>query len=713
MTKIKLCGQQLKLSAPVIAADTIDYIEMAVDMSEDWQRMDAVFVRFELDNYYVEAQVRDGRIRKEQHLNLTRGSWRVSAYGVRSSGEDIIERITSTTASLDVKVTGAHGGEPLPPDPGDIVERLKAQIAGKLDKKLDAEDAGKVLGIDEEGNVVPVEGGGGDFFVVPMVEVEPYAYHAEIAFADVLAAVKANKAVAAVINGEVYPAVLYSDTSVSFERSSNETTGDRLKWLHLDKSGYADMRDITYNRYSKPDTGIPESDLSVDVQVKLNDRGGSDVTAETVKEWGFVDEPELETVTHKTFKIYPTFMIGGLGSSGSTRDDTNRCRVKAGCLTKLTGRLTVTPAEGWEFGVYYYKNNGYSGAVKYDEFSAAPRIVEQSPEGYYACVFGRKSDGSTITETEILEIDKYVTIELTVTDDAMRQVGDLSMYQKWAVCGASRDAGYVYKTTSSSSNVIIPSLAWGKISARNHGNDCRVYAVPSRTAHGFADLSTKSDDDARLKKLLSEEAKELYVVALGLNDEEAKFGTPANLHDTLEEYTDTDRATTWGALGYIILAIKAHAPEAHIIGILRDDGDEIPENHTKWVIANRVFRHFELPFADWFDADEGHTYIAPESYRYGNHPVGTGYAQMASGFDEIYRLMVLGYWSYFSHFTGYTYSSGGTEVTEATVAGWGFTKFDGDYDSLSNKPTIPAPVTDQHIIDVINAAYPNAEGVGF
>lgn len=78
-------------------------------------------------------------------------------------------------------------------------------------------------------------------------------------------------------------------------------------------------------------------------------------------------------------------------------------------------------------------------------------------------------------------------------------------------------------------------------------------------------------------------------------------------------------------------------------------------------------------------------------------------------------------------------AGGGAEVTEQTVADWGFTKFDGNYNSLSNKPTIPdavtsatvsgwgfaksneipAPVTDQHIIDVITAAFPNAEGVGF
>lgn len=46
---------------------------------------------------------------------------------------------------------------------------------------------------------------------------------------------------------------------------------------------------------------------------------------------------------------------------------------------------------------------------------------------------------------------------------------------------------------------------------------------------------------------------------------------------------------------------------------------------------------------------------------------------------------------------------GGSEVTEQTVAGWGFTKFNGDYNSLSNKPTIPEPVTDAHINSLIDA----------
>lgn len=41
-------------------------------------------------------------------------------------------------------------------------------------------------------------------------------------------------------------------------------------------------------------------------------------------------------------------------------------------------------------------------------------------------------------------------------------------------------------------------------------------------------------------------------------------------------------------------------------------------------------------------------------------------------------------------------------VTESTVSGWGFTKFDGNYNSLTNKPTIPAAVTDDHINELID-----------
>ncbi len=52
--------------------------------------------------------------------------------------------------------------------------------------------------------------------------------------------------------------------------------------------------------YDKPVDGIPESDLSADVRIKLNDKGGSDVTAETVKEWGFAEEGNLGAL-----RVYP------------------------------------------------------------------------------------------------------------------------------------------------------------------------------------------------------------------------------------------------------------------------------------------------------------------------------------------------------------------------------------------------------------------------
>lgn len=331
MTIIRLCGQQLKISAPVIAADTIDYIEMAVEMSEDWQRMDAVFVRFELNNYYVEAQVRDGRIRKEQHLNLTRGSWRVSAYGVRSSGEDIIERITSTTASLDVKVTGAHGGEPLPPDSQGVIEALKAQIAGKLDKQQDAEDAGKVLGIGEDGRVVPVET---DFDSERVVIMD----YADVTYAAAKAAYDEGKTVIVrtqprkptwMLDHDDEPMVVFGENlyltmaGITFAHivfsgagkfgsdtfalmltlnASDEKTARAVLLTTVTEDIVADWG-YTKNTgtYDKPVNGIPESDLSADVRIKLNSGGGGgDVTKETVKEWGFAEEGNLGAL-----RVYP------------------------------------------------------------------------------------------------------------------------------------------------------------------------------------------------------------------------------------------------------------------------------------------------------------------------------------------------------------------------------------------------------------------------
>lgn len=45
--------------------------------------------------------------------------------------------------------------------------------------------------------------------------------------------------------------------------------------------------------YTKPEDGIPESDLSLEVQDKLN-TGGSGISRQTVKDWGFAEQAEVE-----------------------------------------------------------------------------------------------------------------------------------------------------------------------------------------------------------------------------------------------------------------------------------------------------------------------------------------------------------------------------------------------------------------------------------
>lgn len=71
------------------------------------------------------------------------------------------QRITANSAFVPIIPSGYIDGQtPQPPTP-DVYEQLQTEINSKLDKKQGAENNGKVLGIDEDGNVIPVENGGG------------------------------------------------------------------------------------------------------------------------------------------------------------------------------------------------------------------------------------------------------------------------------------------------------------------------------------------------------------------------------------------------------------------------------------------------------------------------------------------------------------------------------------------------------------------------
>lgn len=113
-------GQELRLSSPIIAADTIDYLEVQfLFRSKDWIGLDT-WAHFASDGASYDIRLKNGRIERGDHLNLSAGEWKVYLHGTNTNGM----RITTTEANLVVLPTGASGGEPLPEIPLSASEQI-------------------------------------------------------------------------------------------------------------------------------------------------------------------------------------------------------------------------------------------------------------------------------------------------------------------------------------------------------------------------------------------------------------------------------------------------------------------------------------------------------------------------------------------------------------------------------------------------------------
>lgn len=113
-------GQELKLSSPIIVADSIDYLEAQfLFRSKDWSGLDT-WAHFESDGASYAIQLKNGRIERDDHLNLSAGEWNVYLHGTSNVGM----RITTTEAKLVVLPTGSNGGDPLPEIPISAAEQI-------------------------------------------------------------------------------------------------------------------------------------------------------------------------------------------------------------------------------------------------------------------------------------------------------------------------------------------------------------------------------------------------------------------------------------------------------------------------------------------------------------------------------------------------------------------------------------------------------------
>lgn len=123
----KILRQQLRINNAHVVADTIDYLEAEFAFSDDWDGL-TKWAHFANGDTVYDIPLTDDCIRKEDHLNLSAGVWKVYLHGNEFADGKVIERITTCVENLRVYPTGTLTGEPFPEIPASVTEQILARL---------------------------------------------------------------------------------------------------------------------------------------------------------------------------------------------------------------------------------------------------------------------------------------------------------------------------------------------------------------------------------------------------------------------------------------------------------------------------------------------------------------------------------------------------------------------------------------------------------
>ncbi len=125
-------GQSLSLSSPTIASGTIDHLTAFFTFfTSEWEQCNEIWVHFSQGDTVYDAEIIEGKVNKDQHINLDKGEWEVYVHGNVTANGEVIERITTEKETLFVKESGIVDGTPFPSVEESTAEKIlaKAQYA--------------------------------------------------------------------------------------------------------------------------------------------------------------------------------------------------------------------------------------------------------------------------------------------------------------------------------------------------------------------------------------------------------------------------------------------------------------------------------------------------------------------------------------------------------------------------------------------------------
>lgn len=259
---------------------------------------------------------------------------------------------------------------------------------------------------------------------------------------------------------------------------------------------------------------------------------------------------------------------------------------------------------------------------------------------------------SEIVNTSALNTVKSA-IESKIPSIPYASVG---MFEKIAIIGDSYASGEIYKQTDTdynytSSNGIhyyvkdYYNLSWLQVMARKNG----VKGV--NLSVGGLSTRTWLTDKNGLQKMLTEEAQNLYIMGLGINDV-GKLGTSyigsvSDIHD--EDYA-LNADTFYGNYGKIIEHVKNHAPNCKIIMMAMANNTNATYVAYNTAIVN-IANHYDIPVIKQYD-DEFFLSDFYKNHMINGHPTADVYSGMALAIERLICDVIKDNYSYFVDYVG-------------------------------------------------------------
>lgn len=209
----------------------------------------------------------------------------------------------------------------------------------------------------------------------------------------------------------------------------------------------------------------------------------------------------------------------------------------------------------------------------------------------------------------------------------------LSLFQKVGVVGDSYASG---ELAFDGKYVDHYEISWLQILARKDG------FTGTNFSKGGMSTRTWLTNPNCMPLMQSSDAQELYILALGINDEAlgaSYIGSEADI--------DNGADTFYGNYGKIIKAIQAKAPQAKLVIVTIADSSDIATKFNEAITT--IANHFAIPLIVQLDDPLFNSSFYKDTM-IGGHPTGPVYSSMAEAFERLIGQSMIDHLDYYKTF---------------------------------------------------------------